>query len=939
MPNNEIFICPHTHWDREWYKPFEEYRSQLLELMKKVLYYLEHSTNTFKFTFYGQSIILEDVLLIYPNYKNQIQQAVAKKLILFGPWYTQPDQNLVSGESLIRNIQFGIKLATEYTGDYLKIGYEPYMIGHISQLGQIFSIFSIDHLFMWRGVPPSINASEFYWINPSGLKTLVTNLYESYSDGVFLPSTFGDFEKEILSIVNRRKDKQISNAILIMNGTDHTFPQLELSELINKTTISGLSIKITTFQEYSNQIKKELNHTKRLQEITGELRDSTNAPVLTGVYSTRLYLKQLNAQIQRLYEDYLYPLQCVFVDNSKSHFLTEIEYGMKLLLQAHSHDCICGCSIDQVHSEMIVRLNRSNQSGKSVLNKLLQHIKSTLVQDSNTGNNISQTLVLHPHNFVFKGMLPITIELEDFTSFDTFKQTIVLANEKNVLFDLVAPKTETFILKDYGISSIHFNRIREMIAHMVDSNFVPVDFVLHKSIYPPELHVTFSQSASKSFISYENLTSELQQVTLPDNTMFRVVFKSKLMLTGLIWCTLQPYSLNSFTIKNIQDNKYENNTSNCLINENVSIFVDKSGIFLRDSGHKRITPFLSLVDEPDTGDEYNFSPLSDQDLLAEYQSSKLLENNSIFSAYLVTYSINIPPSLANDRFSRAENSLHHIIEIQLTFLKLQRQINLKIMFTNQSKDHRLRLRLSLPYSNTKFFTATPFHVLERPLNLSKEVHMTENQVEATPTTHPQAEFSTLVFPDQYFTMSLINDGLPEVESQYIDNQTSLLVTLVRSIGWLSRNDLVTRKGHAGTELVTPDAQCLGPHECNLSIIFTDKPNWSEIYSLAKSFLSPPLSVIIPLISSSNLQKSFGGIIPLNFDSSVIVTGYDYSESGIVIRGVNYSDEPAKVIINNAICSKVTPVGALIENISSSTPYILMKPWEIFNIRIENKSLI
>ena len=939
MPTKEIFICPHTHWDREWYKPFEEYRSQFLELMKNVLDFLEHSPNTFKFTFDGQSIILEDVLSIYPNYKNQIQQAVAKKLILFGPWYTQPDQNLVSGESLIRNIQFGIKLATEYTGDYLNIGYVPDMFGHISQLGQIFSLFSIDHLFMWRGVPPSINTSEFYWISPFGLKTLVTNLYESYSDGVFLPTSIDDFKKEISSIVNRRKDKQISNTMLIMNGTDHTFPQVELSELINKTTIPELSIKIATFQEYSNQIKIELNQAIKLQEITGELRDSTNAPVLTGVYSTRLYLKQLNAKIQRLYEDYLYPLQSVFIENSKSNFLPEIEYGIKLLLQAHSHDCICGCSVDQVHSEMIIRLNKSYQSGKSVLNKLLQHIKNALVQDSNTSNNITQTLVLHPHNYVFNGMLPITIELEDSTNFDAVKQSIVLENEKNVLFVIVAPRTETVILKDYGISSIHFNRVREMIAHMVDSNYLPVDYVLHKNVYPPELHVSFSQSVSNSFISYEKLISELQQVTLPDNTMLRIVFKSKPILTGLIWCTLQPYSLNSFTIKNIQDNKTENSSSNCLINQNVSIFVDKSGIFLKDIKNKIITPFLSLVDEADTGDEYNFSPLSDYELMAEYQSSKLLENNSIFSSYLVTYFITIPSSLANDRHSRTEDTIQHTIELQLTFFKLQRQINLKINFTNQSKDHRLRLRLSLPYLNAKFFTATSFHVLERPFNYSKEVHMTENQVEATPTTHPQAEFSTLDFPDQHFTMSLINDGLPEVEAQYIDNQTSLLVTLVRSIGWLSRNDLVTRKGHAGPELVTPEAQCIGSRECNLSIVFTDEPNWSEIYSLAKSFLSPPLSVIASFISSPDLKKLFGSIIPLNFDRSIIVTGYEYSESGIVIRGVNYSDEPSKVIINNALCSKVTPVGVLVEKIPPNTPYLPLKSWEIFNIRIENKSFI
>jgi hypothetical protein len=47
-----------------------------------------------------------------------------------GPWYTLPDEFLVGGETLVRNLQLGLRVATSY-GGAMAVGYLPDMFGHV----------------------------------------------------------------------------------------------------------------------------------------------------------------------------------------------------------------------------------------------------------------------------------------------------------------------------------------------------------------------------------------------------------------------------------------------------------------------------------------------------------------------------------------------------------------------------------------------------------------------------------------------------------------------------------------------------------------------------------------------------------------------------------------------------------------------------------------
>jgi alpha-mannosidase len=141
-----------THWDREWYQPFQHYRKYLLDTVSGLLDTLENNPQFEKFTFDGQTIVLEDVVEIRPDWRERLVRQIAANRLNVGPWYVMPDEFLVSGEALIRNLLVGHEVAEEFGGHAWPIGYLCDMFGHIAQMPQILQGFIISTAVAWRGL-------------------------------------------------------------------------------------------------------------------------------------------------------------------------------------------------------------------------------------------------------------------------------------------------------------------------------------------------------------------------------------------------------------------------------------------------------------------------------------------------------------------------------------------------------------------------------------------------------------------------------------------------------------------------------------------------------------------------------------------------------------------------------------------------------------------
>jgi alpha-mannosidase len=96
---NTIHLVSHTHWDREWYLTFQQFRLKLVQLIDRLLDILGSDPDFKYFLLDGQTILLEDYLQIRPEREADLINLIRNGRLLIGPWYISPDEFLVAPES------------------------------------------------------------------------------------------------------------------------------------------------------------------------------------------------------------------------------------------------------------------------------------------------------------------------------------------------------------------------------------------------------------------------------------------------------------------------------------------------------------------------------------------------------------------------------------------------------------------------------------------------------------------------------------------------------------------------------------------------------------------------------------------------------------------------------------------------------------------------
>ncbi len=69
-----IIIVPHTHWDREWYQTFQQFRVRLVHAVDKLLDILDRDPQFSHFMLDGQTIVLDDYLEVRPEQEERLKQ-------------------------------------------------------------------------------------------------------------------------------------------------------------------------------------------------------------------------------------------------------------------------------------------------------------------------------------------------------------------------------------------------------------------------------------------------------------------------------------------------------------------------------------------------------------------------------------------------------------------------------------------------------------------------------------------------------------------------------------------------------------------------------------------------------------------------------------------------------------------------------------------------
>ncbi|HEY1522259.1 MAG TPA: glycoside hydrolase family 38 C-terminal domain-containing protein [Solirubrobacteraceae bacterium] len=352
----EFYVVPHTHWDREWYRPFEHFQLALGRVVDGVLDVLERDPTFTSFTLDGQAIVLEDYLEVRPEHESRLRALVAAGRIELGPSYMLPDEFLVSGEPLVRNLLIGRAVCRRLGGEPTPTGYLPDSFGHPLQLPQILAGFGIRSFVFSRGMGDELDevGVVFRWRAPDGSEVLAFQQLDHYGNFAFV-SGGEDGGRRVRGILERFGpwlERAGVRHVLLCNGTDHVPVASELPALCQELQdrLAPSTFRIAKYADYVDAVG-EID----APAWSGELLGSRIQNVLRGVNSARLYVKRANEAAERrlLEVETLGALRTLHDGSAFPRH--DLELAWRQLLRCQPHDTICGCSCDEVHRDAMAR--------------------------------------------------------------------------------------------------------------------------------------------------------------------------------------------------------------------------------------------------------------------------------------------------------------------------------------------------------------------------------------------------------------------------------------------------------------------------------------------------------------------------------------------------------------------------------------------------------
>ncbi len=364
-----VIIVSHTHWDREWYRTFEAFRARLVDTVDRVLDQLDEDPG-WRFLLDGQSIVVEDYLAVRPAQRDRLVAAVSSRRLAVGPWYVQPDSLLPSGESHIRNLLEGRRVA-ESLGWCSRVAYTPDSFGHPAQFPQLFAGFGLGPFVYWRGNGDEIDrlGTVYRWEAPDGSSVLAYVLLRGYFSAAGLPADPDAAADALVGVVEASGPVERAPVVL-MNGVDHMYPEPH-------TAAVAASLATRTDGEVRRGLLDDLIAAvdpDGRDHFVGELLGGRLANLLPGVWSSRLGLKLADRWAERALVGWAEPWAVLGHSFGLPDESPSLRGAWRALLTNQAHDSIGGCSQDEVHRQMAGRFAMATELAEQTTARVLERL-------------------------------------------------------------------------------------------------------------------------------------------------------------------------------------------------------------------------------------------------------------------------------------------------------------------------------------------------------------------------------------------------------------------------------------------------------------------------------------------------------------------------------------------------------------------------------------
>lgn len=710
-----------SHWDREWYATFQDFRYKLVSVLDRIFDALEDGRLLGPFQTDGQAIMVSDYLEIRPEALGRMQRLARAGKLAIGPWYVIPDEFLVSGESLVRNLQFGLGAASAMGGEPSRVLFLNDTFGHNSQMPQLAHLFNLSGGFIWRGVNHH-RTRQLRWRGADG-STLACHRfgrggYWGYS--VFVRANVDPSDGAEPSEVRARLERYLQteaeatalSPILLFDGADHTAwdePVYDvLREYLEKDD-DTFQIRHSSLGAYMKDVLAEADRIDVV--VTGELRepgrDAWNVDeqtILAGTASSRVWIKAWNARCETLLTLWAEPL-CAWASLTPAGpaypegFLTT---GWRWLLQNHPHDSICGCSIDAVHDDMRFRFAQAEQLAE----RLTLEATHSLAKQIGDPGDAARVTLFNPLPYPLKDVVTFKLRLP--TDYPRFGPSERFQNQ--LAFRLYTTEGQ-----------VPYQRLRVVPARAQ---------VRTSDVKAPELEtrdeVTVALWLELPPLGYTSLFVQPGEVTLPTSYTGQLITGERTAENDLIALTVEPNGSLTLTDKRSGE-----------VYANLNTFEERG----------------------DVGDGWTFNPPENDQVflsIGAATSLSVLTNGRFQATFRVRTILHVPRAFAWADHERARESVPLVITSDVTLKAGSDLLEITTTVNNTAQDHRVCVLFPSGVEADTYVSDTPFDVVTRPVALQSESH-TYREPELAE--KPQTSFTALRQGDR--GLAVLSTGLYE----------------------------------------------------------------------------------------------------------------------------------------------------------------------------------
>ncbi|MEG0276742.1 MAG: glycoside hydrolase family 38 C-terminal domain-containing protein [Coprobacillus sp.] len=754
-----LHFISHTHWDREWLRSSDASRIRLVRLFDQLLDILEKDPEYKYFTFDGQTAALEDYLEICPYQEQRVKKLVSEKRLLIGPWYVQPDMIMPSGESLVRNLLIGTNMAQDM-GHCMNVGWVPDAFGQIKRTPELFSQFGMDAVFIWRGFDyDMIDDSLFLWQGDGNTKLLAVHMALGY--GYYRGLTKEsqkDIEIHLKTLNERFKDGEI----LSMLGSDYVFPSYETSSLLKELSFEDVQILQSNPELYIKAVQETLqNNPRELQVYSGEARSAALGRMHAGITSTRIDIKNQMRYYETFLPKVVEPLG-IICKSLGAHYCQDVyNYFWKIIFKNQFHDSMYSSSPETVNQTVENRLLNLRHGLNELVWLSIRHIINHI-----------QTACLKENEdiLVLLNTLPYQRQDYAFVSMIVEHQNFVLKDEHDQVIPYILMNED----KEVSAEIEYYNGIH---------NFHDGGEIIEGSKYRVQLKIAASMIPSMGY------------------KILKVCFDQK----------------NKETIQGdvhiIDDYHVENQYLDMIVNDNGTLTVTNK--------HTKTTyqHVHTLIESGDDGDEYNYSPPKNDSRLTSLNMKpriECIESSSIEVVYKITYDFITPARIENHYRIDTEKVTSQIVSY-ISLKAHQKTIDFHTSILNKGKDHIIKVAFKDVYSSKENLSQDHFGTIVRSNTILKQRGLENGATEEELPIYPMKRFVKLNHNQEAY--AIISGGPMEYT---IEDDQTLCLTLLRSVGKFGKADLLIRPGRSsGYRLDAPSSQLEKEVTSDYSIYFGD----------------------------------------------------------------------------------------------------------------------